>query len=434
MLGQYETRISKRNLSQIRGQHMTPSELIHFLEAGALYRSFADVLRAVYPGDDLAERLKAELVAQAETPPTAKELDSLRKNISNWLKGSAVPQKREQLFKICFALGLSEAETSRVLASASDTGIHYRNPQELVFAFALRTGLSYREARALDLEMSEIYRPAVEAGEKARTAQWKAREQAYHDRRTAARQQRQQRQRQGGWAETYMAPDAELPPDFFTRRISHRFERVTNREELRQFFLEVGTDLGQIHESAYEKFWRLLMTLQEPDDVILSDRGAETYSLDRVAEDYFRMHVPLTKNTAQFDVLQKTIKKNWPGATELQKMKSRKIDVSRKAMVLLFLITEDFLFSEDLDEIDGETDVPWLPLEKETARDRLETALSKLNLFLETYGMNQLDPGNPFDCLVIYALASPYEDDFLTDNFSNALQTLFPQDIAPTPG
>lgn len=434
MLGQYETRISKRNLSQIRGQHMTPSELIHFLEAGALYRSFADVLRAVYPGDDLAERLKAELVAQAETPPTAKELDSLRKNISNWLKGSAVPQEREQLFKICFALGLGEAETSRVLASASDTGIHYRNPRELVFAFSLRTGLSYREARALDLEMSEIYRPAVEAGEKARTAQWKAREQAYHDRRTAARQQRQQRQRQGGWAETYMAPDAELPPDFFTRRISHRFERVTNREELRQFFLEVGTDLGQIHESAYEKFWRLLMTLQEPDDVILSDRGAETYSLDRVAEDYFRMHVPLTKNTAQFDVLQKTIKKNWPGATELQKMKSRKIDVSRKAMVLLFLITEDFLFSEDLDEIDGETDVPWLPLEKETARDRLETALSKLNLFLETYGMNQLDPGNPFDCLVIYALASPYEDDFLTDNFSNALQTLFPQDIAPTPG
>ena len=70
------------------------------------------------------------------------------------------------------------------------------------------------------------------------------------------------------------------------------------------------------------------MTLQEPDDMILSDRGSETYSLDRVAEDYFRMHVPLTKNTTQFDVLQKAIKKNWPGATELQKMKSRKIDVS----------------------------------------------------------------------------------------------------------
>src|SRR5699024_4700791 len=117
-----------------------------------------------------------------------------------------------------------------------------------------------------------------------------------------------------------------------------------------------------------------------------------------------------------------------------QKMKSRKIDVSRKAMVLLFLITEDFLFSEDLNEIGSEIDASWLSLEDETSRDRLETALSKLNLFLETYGMNQLDPGNPFDCMVIYALASPYEDDFLTDNFSSALQTLFSQDIAPTHG
>ena len=60
MQGQYETRISQRNLSQIRGQHMTPSELISFLQAGALYRSFADVLRSVYPGEDLADRLKAQ--------------------------------------------------------------------------------------------------------------------------------------------------------------------------------------------------------------------------------------------------------------------------------------------------------------------------------------------------------------------------------------
>lgn len=76
MQGQYETRISQRNLSQICGQHMTPSELISFLQAGALYRSFADVLRSVYPGEDLADRLKAQLSAQAEMPLTPKELDS----------------------------------------------------------------------------------------------------------------------------------------------------------------------------------------------------------------------------------------------------------------------------------------------------------------------------------------------------------------------
>src|SRR5699024_5407335 len=120
-------------------------------------------------------------------------------------------------------------------------------------------------------------------------------------------------------------------------------------------------------------------------------------------------------------------KKNWPGATELQKMKSRKIDVSRKALLLLFLITEDFLYSEDLrysDRLDTETAL-LLPEEDDSPRDQLEVALSKVNLFLETYGMNQLDPGNPFDCLVVYALAAEYDTEFLSDKFSAALEVLF---------
>lgn len=425
MQGAYETKISKQNLSEIRERHMTPSEIIDFLEAGAQYRSFADVLRSVYPGEDLAERLRAQLAAQAGEEPTKKQLDAVRKNVSNWLQGSAVPQQREQLFKICFALGLGEADASRVLASASETGIHYRNPGELVYAFALRTGMSYSEAVELDREMSKIYAPAVEAAEKARAASWKAREQAERDRRAAARQQLKERKRRGGWAETYVAEE-ELEPHFFTQQVCRRFEQVTDREGLERFFRETSTDLGFIHESAYEKFWRLLTTLQEPGDVIISDEGLETYSLDRVAEDFFRMHVPLNKNTAQFGYLQKAVKKNWPGATELQKMKSRRTDVSRKAMVLLFLITEDFLISDDMDYLEQDGDAPWLPLEEDSSRDRLEVVLSKINLFLETYGMNQLDPGNPFDCLVIYALASAYEDEFLTDKFSEALARLFP--------
>ena len=40
-------------------------------------------------------------------------------------------------------------------------------------------------------------------------------------------------------------------------------------------------------------------------------------------------------------------------------------------------------------------------------------------------GMNQLDPGNPFDCLVLYALAADCCGEFLSDNFSRALEVLF---------
>ena len=91
------------------------------------------------------------------------------------------------------------------------------------------------------------------------------------------------------------------------------------------------------------------------------------------------------------------------------------------------MITEDFLYSEDLqysDQIDKNTAM-FLFEEDDSPRDQLEIALSKVNLFLETYGMNQLDPGNPFDCLVVYALAAEYDTEFLSDKFSAALEVLF---------
>lgn len=437
MLNQYETQISKQNLQQICARELSPSEIIDFLEEGALYRSFADVLRAAYPGEDLAEQLKAQLAEMGDGPLSKKEADALRKNISNWLKGDAVPQSREQLFKICFALGLSEAEASRVLAAVSETGIHYRNPRELVYAFALRTGLSYAEAAALNREMAEIYQPIVADAEAERAAAWKTKEQVYRQKRAEALRQRREREKRGLWSDPYLGPVAEEePPSFLTQQVAHRFEQVRDREGLRQFFLENSADLGAIHESAYEKFWRLLLALQAPDDALApaQEAGEEVYSLEKIAQTYFRMHVPLEKKTGGYGYLQKAVKKNWPGVTELQKMKARKTDVSRKALLLLFLITEDFLSSEDLQYSDqAEEDAAWfLPEEDESPRDQLETVLSKINLFLVTYGMNQLDLGNPFDCLVVYALAAAYEGEFLSDKFSSALAALFPEgDQAP---
>lgn len=430
MQAQYETVISKRNLERIHSRSMSPAELIAFLEEGALYRSFADVLRSVSPGEGLAERLKTRLLGIDGQPAGPKEAEALRKNVSNWLRGEAAPQNREQLFKICFALELDEARAGRVLASASDTGIHYRDPHELCYAFALRTGLGYAEAVQLDAEMEGIYGPVARAAEAERAAGWKKREQLYRERRAEARRQRLAREKQGLWYDTYLGPgEEEDPPAFLTQQVYHRFEDVRDREGLRLFFLENSARLGWIHESAYEKFWSLLLALQEPDDAIApsGEQAAEVYSLDRIAEEYLRMHVPLGKNTRGFDYLQRAVKRNWPGATELQRMKSRKADVSRKALLLLFLITEDFLFSEDLLYSDkaGEEAAWYLPLEDESPSDRLEVTLSKVNLFLETYGMNQLDPGNPFDCLVLYALAADCGGEFLSDNFSRALEVLF---------
>lgn len=433
MPGQYQTKISRNNLDYIRNRSMTPAELIVFLENGALYRSFKDILCMFYPEEKLVSQLRERLPLIEGQTPTKKEIDSIRKSVSNWVSGSAVPQNREQLFKICFALELTEIQTSCVLASASETGIHYRNPKELVYAFALRTGMAYAEAVALNQEMEAIYQPVVQAAEEERQKKWQKKEKIYHEKRLEAHRQHQKNAKRGGWAEPYLGPiGQEEEPNFLTRQVANRFEQVTNREELRQFFLDAGADLGFIHESAYEKFWHLLLLLQEPDDPIVPNQNAEqvdaeVYSLERIARTYFRMNVPTGKKTGGYNYLQKAIKKNWPGSTELQKMKSRKIDVSRKALLLLFLITEDFLYSEDLqysDRSDEDEDL-FLLEEDDSPRDQLEIALKKANLFLETYGMNQLDPGNPFDCLILYAMAAEYGTEFLSDKFSAALEVLF---------
>lgn len=100
---------------------------------------------------------------------------------------------------------------------------------------------------------------------------------------------------------------------------------------------------------------------------------------------------------------------------------------SRKAILLLFIVTEDFLLSNDLTYGDqGESDAAWFMLGYvEPLIDQFESVVQKLNLFLDSYGMNQLDPGNPFDCLVLYALAAENGDDFLGDRFSSALAQLF---------
>ena len=47
-----------------------------------------------------------------------------------------------------------------------------------------------------------------------------------------------------------------------------------------------------------------------------------------------------------------------------------------------------------------------------------------MNLFLDSYGMNVLDPGNPFYFLVLYAMRTQ-EGDFASDRMSEGLGLLF---------
>lgn len=360
------TRISGNNLGFLAEEERTPEQIVEFLKEGAILREFQDVLRRVYPAADLSVRLTSGIEGI-----TGESHDSVAKKVRNWLSGKSTPQNRETLFQIGFVLGLDEAEVSRLLGAASETGIHYRNPEELVYAYALRTGLSYEDAQHLKERLTQ-----------AGVWSWQA--------------EPKPKQKRGRKADTEA-------PHMYTKQVKAVFGKVRNEDELIRFFREYGDGLGQLHETAYARFVQLLDLLQKPEserDRVQKGRDEDErlYTMSDVIVEYLGMNVPEGKKTSGMTVLQRMIKKYWPNESSLFNMRNRKEDVSRKVMILLYLITEA------VDEAaEDEDDYCFEDLE-EDPDILLETRIEKMNLFLDTSGMNLLDPGNPFDYLAIYAM------------------------------
>ena len=341
------TVISGNNMKFLMGENKTPEELVKFLKEGALFRSFPQVLERFYPGTDLLEVLGTGL-----SKLTGEEYGSLLRKARNWINGKNVPQNRETLFQICFVLNLSEEAANQVLGAASDTGIHYRNPEELIYAYGLRTKKTYEEAVALKEMLGKL-------------------------------------------------PDAEEASGepVYTVQVRNAFALVETDQELLEFFRDYGGKLGKLHYTAYEKFMELLRQLKKPEDTV---DGVEerSYTMEEIVHAYIRMHVPETRKTGDYTLLQKLVRKHWPGERTLLQMQNRKEDVSRKVLLLLYLVTEAF------DEVEEEEEAcyfaDWEEEEDEDAR--LEARIQRMDLFLDRYGMNRLDPGNPFDFMVLYAM------------------------------
>lgn len=353
------TRISGNNMRFLVGKDRTPEQIVEFIKDGAVFREFPDVLRKVYSGDDLTDRLVSGLV-----DITGEARDSVAKKVRNWINGKSAPQNRETLFQISFILGLSEEETSWLLGAAAETGIHYRNGQELVWAYGLRKAMSYKEARQLmDRLRQDGLLPDREKKDKKKKA--------------GLTQER---------------------PRLYTRQVRQAFDQVETEEDLGRFLQEYQEELGQLHETAYRKFSQLLDILQKPEGPEGQIQEERQYTMSDVVQEYLSMNVPEGRKTSGMSVLQRMIKKYWPSETSLSNMKNRGEDVTRKVLMLLYLTTEA------VDEA-GEDEADYYFEDLEEDPDiLLETRIEKMNLFLDTCGMNLLDPGNPFDYLAIYAM------------------------------
>ena len=309
---QFRTRISGNNMGFLMGEEHSPRQMVEFLNSGAMFRGFDDVIKSMYPGEDLGARLTKGMEAL-----TGENHDSVARKVRNWLNGRNAPQSRETLFQISFVLGLGEEQASRLLGMVDGMGIHYRNPDELVYAYALRAGLSWKEAIRLKAKALEIM----------------------EERRSGA--------------------DGE--ETVYTRQLREAFLSVKTEEDLMNFFRQNGRRLGRLHETAYRKFVELLEILRKPESErdIAGPAGEEekAYTMEEIISNYLGMNVPEGRRLGNMTPLQKLVKKYWPNESSLVNMRNRKEDVSRKVMILLYLIIESYN-EEDWDE-DGWDEDGW---------------------------------------------------------------------------
>ena len=138
------TDLSYQAFEQLSNPATTSFHASEYLQSRLQIREFYPTLTKMYSGNDLMERL---LHAFTEAKPALSSA-SISRNLRNWTNKKTVPQNREDIFIIGFALNLSESQTSYLLGFISDYGIHYREPRELAFSYCLRIGRNYLEALA----------------------------------------------------------------------------------------------------------------------------------------------------------------------------------------------------------------------------------------------------------------------------------------------
>lgn len=364
MLNAPLTRSSAEEYRQISSGEMTPGMAARYLREERLpLRHFGDALRAMYPAPDLRQRL----ILAFQEDEALSSLSAARK-VHNWLSGSFKPGDREEVFRVAFALGLSEGQAGALLGLCSDYGIHYREGRDLVYAWFLRHALSYREAREFFLSLPPVPRQAQ-------------------------------------------------PPKTDSVSITHElqsaFTLIQTTEELRERYIASLPLLGAYHLRAYRYFQRYLDNLIRPKPAW--EAGPEPdYSLDAVMERYLSLHMPSGRTRAGYSLTQKLIKRNWPNTTALKNIRAQREDVPRKLLLLLYIITENVT-----DDQYTELDEDYLSLE-----NRLDDHWWIVNAMLIDCGMPVLDPHNAFDWLVLYALAAT-GDESMSERLEQVIDELY---------
>ena len=394
-MGAY-TALSDAAFHALLQNKLAPSETVAYFVNCIPKRTFRDILSAAYQGGDMKNRLVDGLFAfktafhgiylsqDAKAKPPAR--DTIRRNVSNWMDGRTVPSKRLDVIGACFALGLDVNVADDFLRQASGCGFHMREPLEIALFYCLHTQKGIPESaaliRGLDLSFS-----APAPGEEAKV-------------------------------KTTEIVEGEF------------WSRVRSEEDLVEFLDENRPSFSKMHNYAFERFkyYYSAVAASEKSGDSPAKTGETPYmerqSVGRVVADRLRFGVPLAENLQGYSEYQKAIRESWLGETSVKRILERKEDVTRKALLLLYIaasgagqstyLTREMIdgeiynnihsaYSGILDDAGSEFD-EWDACDDLTPQQSLREHTTRLDLVLTDCGFARLDPRAPFDWLVMYSL------------------------------
>lgn len=367
------TAITRNMFDMATSREMSVKEAVAMLEECAQFRKFSDKLKAFAKGRELRPLLVEGLLANN---PDSKR-DAVDRKVRNWLADRQNSISKIDAIELCFVLGLTPSEAESFVAMVSEEGFHWRNPEELIYIYALNNGMSYLEAKALRDDVMAKIKTAEEA--------------------------------------------EDVPPDSFTSVIKAEVGQINSVDELTEYIIGAEQRLGEKHNSAFAMFNEMMEHLESPEleDWFESDRS---YTCGEIVRYYLHKNeLPdITDKSRQnaMSAIQRSIAANWPSESTLSRMKNRHVDVNRKVMILLFLATYDVEEDLDTDEFYD------LPDPDSDGDEAFREFYQKMNSMLEYCGFSPLDPRAPFDWMTIYCLCGEdiYELDsqlseFLTDLF-----------------
>ena len=318
------------------------------------FRTLAEILKA-YSGSD---NPKQKLIDGLMRNSPAANRDAVSKKVGNWMTGRTNTVSKQDAFVLCQILGLKLEETDEFLKLVTGEGLHWRDPEEIIWGYAILQGLDYGQTAALLERVRTGRKPAKAA-----------------------------------------PPPA---PGSFTGDVREKLQPVLNRsgEELLAYLTREQDYLGSFHNTAYRLFMGYMKLLESGSPEGGTNAEGKMTSRDILEVYLYRQLVPVArregaKERDAFSEVQRSIRMNWPDEATISKIKKRELDVTRKVLVLLFLATDGS--ASEFEELDEDEDI--------LSRDEIFRNLyTRLNRMLQACGFQLLDPRSPFDWMILYCI------------------------------